>query len=126
MVTDTETDAVTEVSFCICESDAYAEQVAAKLRETGCNYVIGITDGEVTTLTDRDHIEDVCCSSAPPELFGNLSSIRYRICRPQDGPAVHRALLALPGVSSIVVCSEYGEPQRLLVTGRGWREPRAT
>lgn len=116
---DTETGTVTDETFCVCESDAFADHVAAKLRETGSDFAIGMTDGVVTTVTGRAHIEEVCRSPAAPELFGNLSSIGYRICRPQDGPAVHSALLKLPGVASLVVCNEYGEPQRLLVaTGK--------
>ena len=115
MKLDSEKGTVTEAEFCVCESDAFAEHVAARLRETDCDYAIGMTDGEVTSVTERAHIEEVCRSSAAPELFGNLFSIGYRICRPQDGTAVHRTLLRLPGVTSLVVCNEYGVPQRLLV-----------
>ena len=101
--------------FRVVDGEARVSDVLGTKEKSGFDYVIAVDDGEIISVIDQVTLDQLADLRFGDELMGNIASLKFRTCRPSDGPGIRRLLLGVAGVRALVVCDEVGEPRELVL-----------
>ena len=101
--------------FRVVNGDAIVSDVIGNVKNSGFDYVVAVDEGEIISVIDQHTLDQLADLRFGGELVGNVASLKFRTCRPSDGPGIRRLLLEGSGVRALVVCDEIGKPRELVL-----------